>query len=173
MAHGVFLFGRTLRECVIPSFRTEKWVVAETAVPGRSLKYITSNLTVEKMTAAANNESYGRTETRRTRSGSGKFLQQECVVSGVIMRAAAEAGAVYAGGTSERFHLKARVVGKAVVAILFLDPQSLGEGIALKSIGILGNIVMASYVGKRQDFHPVAEDGADFRELMGVIGGEN
>ncbi len=163
MAHGIFLFGCTLRERMIPAIRTEKRVVAESAVSGRSFKYASVNLAIEEMSVFANHECDCRTETCRPGLRPRKFFKQHGIVSRIVVRTSAEAGAIYAWSTAEGIHLKSGIIGETIVAILFLHPHCLGKGIAFKGRGILRNIVMASDVGKRQDFHPVAKDSADFR----------
>ena len=43
-------------------------------------------------------------------------------------------------------HDESRVIGKAVVAIVLFHPSRLDEGVALKSVGSLGDVVMTSDV---------------------------
>ena len=74
---------------------------------------------------------------------------------------------------AESVDFEARVIGDTVETIMVKDPLSLGEGVALKGIGILGYIVMTAYVGKADYAETPGKHRAKFAEFMGIICGKD
>ena len=68
---------------------------------------------------------------------------------------------------------KAGVVGKAIISVTLIDPAGLHQRVSFKSVGRLGYVVMTPYVGKREDFIPLARYLAKLLKLMLIVGGEN
>lgn len=101
-----------------------------------------------------------------------KFSQKTGIIGGIITVPAGIAGTENSRRTTERIDFKAGVVGKAVIAIALLYPSRFLESILLERGAGLGDIVMASYIGKRKNGKTPAENLSDLGELMTVVGCE-
>ena len=99
------------------------------------------------------------------------ILQQLVVVGLIVAVAAAVAGAVHAGGTLQRIHTEARVIGDGGQAAGFADGLGLDEGVFLK-----GGAGLIGFNGDAQLLladHLVAlrfQNAPQFTELTGVAG---
>ena len=74
--------------------------------------------------------------------------------------------------TIEGFYFKARVVGKDVHVVVVPDVARFYHGVLLKGVGIFGNFVVATDVGEGKNFELIAQNAADFVELVTVVRGE-
>lgn len=74
---------------------------------------------------------------------------------------------------TEGVDFEARVIGDTVETIVVKDPLSLGEGVALESIGILRYVVVTAYVGKADYAETPGKHSAKFAEFMGIVCGKD
>lgn len=74
---------------------------------------------------------------------------------------------------AEGVDFEARVIGNTVETIMVKDPLSLGKGVALEGIGILGYVVMTAYVGKADYAETSGKHRAKFAEFMGIVCGKD
>ena len=80
-----------------------------------------------------------------------------------------EACGVDARGTTEGFHLKSRIVGEAIEAVVLPHIASLDQGIAFQGIGSLGDLLMALEVREADDLYAISQDSPYLGELMSII----
>lgn len=74
---------------------------------------------------------------------------------------------------TEGVDFEARVIGDTVETIMVKDPLSLGKGVALEGIGILGYVVVTAYVGKTDYAETPGKHRAKFAEFMGIVCGKD
>ena len=166
-----------LCERLVVALRHKDRVVAESLGALLLLGYSSFNDTLKQRIVAAVSLS-GKTddgaELRAAVVHTLKSVQQFLHVSlRVVVGTLGITCRMYTRLASKRRHLKTRVVGKAVVAIVVDDVACLLYGVALKCVGCLGYVDVASNVVKRQYLEARAEDRAYLLKLVLVVGGED
>ena len=80
---------------------------------------------------------------------------------------------VNSGCSVKGFYLKSGVIGKTVITVMLFDVTGFLQGVILKGITGLGDILVTAYVIQRKHLKAITEYLAYLFQLVGVIGGKN
>ena len=175
MTYGVFLLGRQLGKGFIVAVGHKYGIVTETlGATGRVNNASVYNAFKEPGLAVALNQGDYGAEAGAAVGLILHLLKQEVHIGqSIVPHTGSEPCRMYTGSTVQGINFKTGIVGKAIVTVTILDPTGFLNGIAFQCIGILGNVVVASYIvqGKYSDF--ISYYTPQFRKLVSVICGKN
>ena len=167
MAYCIFFFGRGFGKTLVPALGHKYGVVTKSTLTARSSENTTLHLALKHHRSITLQQGDNSAETGFAVVNTLKIFQQQGSVGGGIMTLAGSiAGRVHTGRTAQGINLKAGIVGKTVISVMFLHPLSFQQGITLEGIGGFGNIIMTVYIGQRQYFISFTHYLPEFRQLM-------
>ncbi len=175
VAHGVLGVFAGLGKGLGPSLGNKYRVVPESTVAMRFGGYGAFDDSVKDVLAAVEYKHYDCAEACSAASlgDIAQIVQQQTHIGSRVMpRTGSISSAVHARGAVQRIDFQTGIVSKTIHTISVVNPSSLLSRIALEGIGILGDVVMAAYVIEAADIESIGGYGADFFELVCVIGGK-
>lgn len=154
--------------------RSKHGVVAETTFATLLVEDCTLDDAFKEMLLSITDESYGRTETSTAIRLVLQLVEQTfdvglSIVARPIAVHIAEACCEYAWTSIESLHLKSRIIGEAIYAIVLVDVACLLEGVTLERIRRFGNVIMATYVCQTPHRIPFAQYLSYFFQFVGVV----
>lgn len=175
MAYGILVgsthLGKRLTACLD---RGEHGIVAETAFATLLAEDCTLDDAFKEMLLSITDEGYGRTETCTAIGLVLQLVEQTfdvglSIVARPIAIHVAEACCEYAWTSVESLHLKSRIVGEAIYAIVLMDVACLLEGVTLERICRFGYVIMATYVCQSLHRIPFAQYLSYLFQFVGVV----